>query len=140
MSHTSDPTAGTPPGAPLPNADVPQDVLAILVAEDGAIVVVGDLDLAGGPVLEAAVDEAAKRGAAQASAADGGGDGTPPGVTLDLANVTFIDSSGLRSLLAANREALERGGVLRLRHPSAGVRRLLQITGTDEHFTIEDDR
>lgn len=103
------------------------EMLTVIADGDGVLVVSGDVDLAGGPILEQHIEEAAA-----------GVDGRS--VTVDLRNVSFIDSSGLRSLLAASRTAAGRGARLNLRHPSAGVRRLLDITGTDEQFDIEDDR
>jgi len=87
----------------------------------GVIVATGDIDLAGGPVLEAAILA--------------GEDDRP--VVIDVSGVVFIDSSGLRSLLSASRRAEERGTVVVLRSPSTEVRRLLEITGTQTQFQIE---
>jgi anti-anti-sigma factor len=53
--------------------------------------------------------------------------------------VTFIDSSGLRSLLGASRRAAERSGKVVLRSPSPSVQRLLEITGTTAQFSIEPE-
>jgi anti-sigma B factor antagonist len=58
------------------------------------LVVVGELDLASAPLLEAALEE---QNAAQVS------------VLLDLAGVTFMDSSGLKVLVKASREARSNG-------------------------------
>ncbi len=63
-------------------------------------------------------------------------EGSQP-IVIDLAAVEFIDSSGLRSLLAASRRAEGRGTTVVLRKPSTGVMRLLSITGTTEQFEIE---
>ena len=49
-------------------------------------------------------------------------------LTLDLSAVTFIDLSGLASLLAVNRRAATLGGSLRLKDPSRPVTRLLELT------------
>ena len=88
---------------------------------DGALVVHGDIDVAGGPVLEAAILERE-------------GDGP---IVLDLSDVFFIDSSGLRSLLGASRRGIDRGTRVVLRDVGQEVLRLLQITGTTGHFSIE---
>lgn len=88
---------------------------------DGAIVVSGDIDMAGGPVLEAAV--LARE------------DANP--IVIDVGGVRFIDSSGLRSLLSASRRAVGRGTFVILRSVGPEVRRLLEITGTESMFTIE---
>jgi anti-sigma B factor antagonist len=58
-------------------------------------------------------------------------------VVLVLSNLGFIDSSGLRVLIAADRDITERGGTLTLRSPSETVRRLLEITGLNDHLTTD---
>lgn len=57
-------------------------------------------------------------------------------VVLDLRALQFIDSSGLRVLIAAHRELERRGGSLTLRSPSETAQRLLEITGLVDHITI----
>jgi anti-sigma B factor antagonist len=57
-------------------------------------------------------------------------------VVLDLADVTFLDSSGIRALLAARRHALESGTRLSLRRPSPAVQRVLALTRLTERFEI----
>lgn len=59
-------------------------------------------------------------------------------VVLDLANVTFVDSVGMRVLVALHRQLAERGGQVVLRSPSTTVARALHYAGLDEHLTIED--
>lgn len=49
--------------------------------------------------------------------------------TVDLADVSFIDSSGLRVLIEAHQKRSDGGGSLTLRQPSAAVQRLLEISG-----------
>ena len=61
-------------------------------------------------------------------------DGT---VILDLGGVTFLDSTGLQSLLRARDEARGRGEELVLRRPSPAVSRVLDVTGMWETFVIE---
>lgn len=58
-------------------------------------------------------------------------------LTLDLAGVEFIDSSGLRVLIEAHRRASDTGGALRLTKPSDSVRRLLDISGLDEYLDVD---
>lgn len=53
-------------------------------------------------------------------------------VVLDLADITFIDSTGLALLLSASQAARENGATLMLRHPSMAVRRLIALTGVGE--------
>lgn len=97
---------------------------SVHVDEDGVVVVRGDIDMVGGPLVEAAIMEI--------------GDDSP--VEVDLAGVTFIDSSGLRSLLAASRRARERNSSIVLRSVGPEVTRLLEITGTASQFVLEGRR
>lgn len=88
---------------------------------DGAHVLTarGELDLVGASrVLDALPDPIARP------------------VVFDLSDVTFMDSSGLRSLLAV-REACERAGQeLRLARPSDAVLRVLTLVDIVDEFTI----
>lgn len=95
--------------------------IKVSIDSDGTVVAVGDIDLAGGPLLDTAILRV---------------EGSEP-VVIDLEAVEFIDSSGLRSLLAASRRADGRSTTVVLRKPSAGVMRLLSITGTTDQFQIE---
>jgi anti-anti-sigma factor len=56
-------------------------------------------------------------------------------VIIDLREVTFIDVSGLRSLLAANTACCERGHQLRI-IPGPRVQRLLELTGTEPELPL----
>jgi anti-anti-sigma factor len=95
---------------------------AVAITEvHGRLLVTGDLDMAGGECLERVlldIDDAGRV------------------VHLDLSGVTFVDSTGLRSLLAASRRAQLDGRRLRLVNPSAVVRRLLEITATTDLFEV----
>jgi len=59
-------------------------------------------------------------------------------VTVDVADVGFIDSSGLSVLVWGHGRAQESGGSLRLRRPSPMLRRLLEITSLDSVLAIAD--
>ncbi len=48
---------------------------------------------------------------------------------LDLSQLTFIDSSGIRLLLEITRDAKEGGYTLRLRSPAPVVRDTLRLAG-----------
>lgn len=58
-------------------------------------------------------------------------------VILVLSELGFVDSSGLRVVIAADRDLTELGGRLVLRSPSETVRRLLDITGLLDHLTTD---
>ena len=81
----------------------------------------GELDLAAAPQLtEALLDFASSEGE----------------VHLDLSEVSFLDSSGLRVILALARSRADIGSVVLL-DPSAAVVRIFEIMGIDEHPGIE---
>ena len=101
-----------------------QDSLSVDIDGDGVIIVHGDIDVAGGPILDAAIRERESDGP----------------VVVDLGDVFFIDSSGLRSLLGASRRANDSDRTFVLRRVGSEVLRLLEITGTTERFTIETGR
>jgi len=58
-------------------------------------------------------------------------------LALDLSDLTFIDSTGIAVLLAADRRAKDEGRTLSLRHPRRVVGKALQLTGTDRLVTLE---
>ena len=55
---------------------------------------------------------------------------------LDMADVVFMDSSGLQALVSLNNRARERGYELTLMRPSHPVTRLLALTGLESQFTV----
>ncbi len=101
--------------------------LSIHTSREGEHVVLhldGELDLAGVPLLEDAIEQA-----------------TPDQMTtivLDLRGLEFIDSTGLRGILAQDKRFTERGQTFALVRGSEQVRRLMQMTGVDEHLKIVD--
>jgi anti-anti-sigma factor len=101
-----------------------QDSLTVESDAAGVVIVHGDIDVAGGPILEAAILRREIDGP----------------VIIDLGDVYFIDSSGLRSLLGASRRARELDAMVVLRNVGAEVLRLFEITGTTGHFSIETAR
>jgi anti-sigma B factor antagonist len=105
--------------------DVPVDLTVDIVDEDGVpvVVVAGELDAHSAPVLDAALDQARA--------------GRPTRVVVDMAGVSFIDSSGLRSLIRARRQHEDDPDSLVIRRPQPSTIRLLEITGMADHFSIE---
>jgi anti-anti-sigma factor len=59
-------------------------------------------------------------------------------VALDLDQVGFIDSSGLRSVITGQRRITDAGGSLRVSALSAPARRLFEITGLLEMFQVPE--
>lgn len=95
-------------------------------ARDGAawLTLRGELDLATAPVFERALIEA-----------EGGS--TP--LVLDLRQLGFIDSSGLRVILSAASQATEAGRRLVIVRGQNQVARVLDITGSDQHLEVVDE-
>lgn len=91
---------------------------------DGTAVVVpaGELDLATAPALETAL--------ARAFAEVGSGR-----IVLDLRELDFIDSSGLRTLLTARRQAEQAGASFSLIAGHRGLERTLEIAGVHKVFS-----
>ncbi|MBN8215487.1 MAG: STAS domain-containing protein [Spirochaetes bacterium] len=83
----------------------------------------GDLDSKTGPGIKAALVKAI--------------DDTKTEVCLDLANVPYIDSSGLNILLTVHKIQAERGLPMVLRNPSENVRRLFVLSNLEHYFTLE---
>ncbi|HEY2330746.1 MAG TPA: STAS domain-containing protein [Acidimicrobiales bacterium] len=59
-------------------------------------------------------------------------------VVLDLSDLAFVDSSGLRVLIQVRRRIIDTGAHLVLRQPRPNVRRVLEVSGLDSVFTVED--
>ncbi len=92
-----------------------------IVKDDAGVCLVlsGELDAHAAQSFDRAVDELA-------------GDGLQA-LSIDLANVSFIDSSGLRSLIRARKSLVPDARVC-LRAPQPGAMRLLEITGLVDEF------
>ena len=60
-------------------------------------------------------------------------------VVLDLSGVTFCDSSGVRTLVEADRSAREHGGAFCIAAPSEDVLRVLTLTKTDMTLEVFPD-
>jgi anti-sigma B factor antagonist len=56
-------------------------------------------------------------------------------VTLDLAEVTFMDSTGLTTLMDAQVHAERNGWSFAVRRPSPAVRRVFELAGMDRFLT-----
>jgi anti-sigma B factor antagonist len=101
--------------------------LAVVRELDGAVGIVrakGELDLATAPLLCRAIDAAT-------------GEARRPRVLVDLAEVEFCDSAGLRALLGAAREVEARAGRLVVAvQPGSAVDRLLELVGVREFLRV----
>ena len=103
--------------SPTVSSSAPKTMTCAVVPERAAVRVcpAGDLDLATAPVLQG---ELALR--------DAGFDR----IILDLSALEFMDSTGLRLVLALDAEARRDGFTLSLVRGSAAVQRVFELTGT----------
>ncbi|MBA3369836.1 MAG: STAS domain-containing protein [Thermoleophilaceae bacterium] len=85
----------------------------------------GELDIAAAPRLDAELTELEPEG--------------PDRIVLDLRGLTFLDSTGLRSLLGADARAREAGRSLTLIQGPDVVQRVFSITGLDGRLDIVED-
>jgi anti-anti-sigma factor len=58
-------------------------------------------------------------------------------VVVDLAELAFVDSSGLGALVVICRNVRDAGGVFSMRNPTPKIVKLLEITGLGAHFGVE---
>jgi anti-sigma B factor antagonist len=99
---------------------------------DGGVTVVmpsGRLDVAGAPTLKQAIGDVVK-------------DDGVPRLVIDLEGVSFVDSTGLGSVIAALKLVRGSRGDLRIAAPNQQVRVVLELTTLDRVFayypTVED--
>ena len=59
-------------------------------------------------------------------------------VTVDVAGVSFMDSSGLRVLIEAATRARDGGGDLIICNPTPGIARLIEISGLAGQLRVDD--
>lgn len=119
MRSSANPHIGPTDSLQCPRMTGSEDLLVITPTDDG-FAVQGEIDAHTAPSLAAALADEQR-----------------PNLTIDLSGVGFIDSSGLRVLIAAHRLAADSGGSLHLRHPSDSVRRLLAISGLDGYLDVD---
>ncbi|HEY2174829.1 MAG TPA: STAS domain-containing protein [Mycobacteriales bacterium] len=84
--------------------------------------VAGELDVASAPTLAATICRISRK--------------PHQTVLVDLGALTFCDCAGLGVLLEQHLQLREVGSTLVLLNPSPAVRRLLALTGVDQHLDI----
>ena len=102
------------------------NALQVVVAREDSsttLTLQGDLDLAAEPIMAQAIDRLRPLTTA---------------LVIDLGDVEFVDSTGLRSLLSVRDAALaDTGSVPSLTRCSAGTRRVLELSGLLDAFAID---
>jgi anti-sigma B factor antagonist len=89
------------------------------------ITVIGELDMADGERVGQILIDAAEAG--------------KPIIRLELAGLTFADSSAVKAILVGAQAAEDRGVSYELINPHDRVRRLLEVTGLANVLTIVDE-
>jgi anti-anti-sigma factor len=85
------------------------------------VVVEGEIDLETAPELAAALTAAMNLSTS---------------IEIDFRGTTFIDSSGIETLITAYRQLGQIPEAIVLRDPSSAVRRVLSLSGTEHMFTV----
>lgn len=88
-----------------------------------AFVLKGEVDLASASIVE---DELTRAALSESL------------IVMDLEGVSFMDSTGLRMVIAADRRLRERGACLQLVHVPRQVQRLFELVGIAAHLDIAD--
>lgn len=104
------------------------NLLELTTETDGATVRLsldGELDIAGAARVEQELERIER--------------GAPATLVIDLRQLAFMDSTGLRVIVAADDRAREQARRFVLVRGSETVQRLLQMTRLDERFEIVDD-
>ena len=104
----------------------PLDIVAAPTPYGALVSIGGELDLATVPRVSAALSAEPVAGARA--------------VVVDLAGVTFMDSTGLAALLDFERELAAPGGRLVLACPEGPARLLLDVTGVAERLVPHPTR
>jgi len=103
--------------------EIPFELVLMEVGDHPVLFVYGEVDVLTAPLLHEALST---------MMADG-----ETSVFVDLANVTFIDSTGLTALVVAHRHLDEAGGELRLVSVPPTIANLFALVGLDERFGID---
>lgn len=114
----------TPGMATAATGGTPDSVILVAPGPAARIEVRGDVDVATCPHIDDVIASALR--------------GSLETLTLDLEGVSFMGSSGLASLLRAQRRCEEVGAHLLLDRPSRAVRDLLAMTHLTNRFEIVD--
>jgi anti-sigma B factor antagonist len=112
------------PDANIPNMTGDKHLQIEVSSRPDRVILVlhGELDLVGAPLLQSEIESA------EVDAAEM--------VVLDLEDLQFIDSSGLRVILSAHGRARSKGQAFALTPGSQQVQRLLSIAGVSEYLQI----
>jgi anti-sigma B factor antagonist len=83
----------------------------------------GEVDLSSAPIVE---DELLRAESSESL------------IVLDLEHVSFMDSTGIRTIITADKRLRDRGASLRIVHVPRQVRRLFDLVGISGHLEISE--
>jgi anti-sigma B factor antagonist len=63
---------------------------------------------------------------------------TRPDLVIDLAELVFVDSTGLGTLVDGMKRVRQAGGTMALRSPTPSVQRVIDITGLSRVLPLSD--
>jgi anti-sigma B factor antagonist len=86
------------------------------------VTIAGEIDVASAPSLSRCLGQCMDEGCTD--------------IRLEMSGVSFMDSSGIKALLAARGQLEEVDGKLTLSNPSRTVLRVLDVTGLNSVFAI----
>jgi anti-sigma B factor antagonist len=98
------------------------DIHTVALHDRTVVRLEGELDAYSAPALVACLDDLAHQGT--------------PALVVDLSHVSFVDSTGLGTLVAGYNAAVERGGTFELVACDPRVVRVLEMTSLDQLFTV----
>jgi anti-sigma B factor antagonist len=102
--------------------------LELTIDNDGGsprVIVAGELDLATAEQLEAQLKQVESS--------------EPATLVLDLRELEFMDSTGLRAVIAADARARDRGAKLVIVRAPEDVDRVFRLTLMDQHLELVDE-
>jgi anti-sigma B factor antagonist len=103
--------------------DPPLQVFVSHKTDRTHMILIGELDLAGAPLLVEQLRDIS---------AHHDGD-----LVIDIGLLTFLDSTGLSVLISQHKKLQDQGHTLTIYSPTPSARRLLEITGLTEVLSIE---
>jgi anti-anti-sigma factor len=103
----------------------PLEIRVLLQQDRACLELVGELDLATVPRLTQAVEALLARDVRE--------------LTIDLRQLAFLDSSGLRELIVLRDRAVAEGWTLALVRPPQPALSIFQITRAEEHLPFVED-
>ena len=91
----------------------------------GRVTLTGELDIATVPRVQQAVDAMLADGVSQ--------------ITIDLAGVGFVDSSGLRLFIVLDQRAAAEGWTLALTRPTPQALTVFRVSGVEDELPFIED-